>query len=173
MGFFTKRDKNGFDENGIHKDTGTAFNPDGYNRYGRDKEGYYSNGRNSLGFNKDGYNQEKFKVNEFNDDGINQFTGSSYDEEGFDENGIHVQTRQKFNESGINREGDLVRPDLWRPSKNIIVDDDVEELESPMFTEEDIQLVSQQAGVDEEKAKSALEEAKGDLARAILQLTSE
>ena len=43
------------------------------------------------------------------------------------------------------------------------------ELEVP---DEDIQLVSQQAGVDEEKAKSALEEAKGDLARAILLLTT-
>ena len=40
------------------------------------------------------------------------------------------------------------------------------------FSDEDIQLVSQQAGVDEEKAKSALEEAKGDLARAILLLTT-
>ena len=112
-------------------------------------------------------------MNEFNDDGINQFTGSSYDEEGFDENGIHVQTRQKFNESGINREGDLVRPDLWRPSKNIIVDDDVEELESSMFTEEDIQLVSQEAGVNEAKAAIALLESKGNLALAILQLRSE
>ncbi len=46
------------------------------------------------------------------------------------------------------------------------------ELEVPIFSEEDIQLVSQQAGVDEEKAKHALEEAKGDLARAILLLTS-
>jgi len=46
------------------------------------------------------------------------------------------------------------------------------ELEVPIFSEEDIQLVSQQAGVDEEKAKTALEEAKGDLARAILLLTS-
>ena len=46
------------------------------------------------------------------------------------------------------------------------------ELEVPVFSEDDIQLVSQQAGVDEEKAKSALEEAKGDLARAILLLTS-
>ena len=41
-----------------------------------------------------------------------------------------------------------------------------------IFSEEDIQLVSQQAGVDEEKAKNALEEAKGDLARAILLLTT-
>ncbi len=46
------------------------------------------------------------------------------------------------------------------------------ELEVPIFSEEDIQLVSQQAGVDEEKAKNALEEANGDLARAILLLTS-
>ncbi len=46
------------------------------------------------------------------------------------------------------------------------------ELEVPIFSEEDIQLVGQQAGVDEEKAKNALEEAKGDLARAILLLTT-
>ena len=46
------------------------------------------------------------------------------------------------------------------------------ELEVPIFSEEDIQLVSMQAGVDEEKAKVALEEAKGDLAKAILNLTS-
>ena len=46
------------------------------------------------------------------------------------------------------------------------------ELEVPIFSDDDIQLVSQQAGVDEQKAKSALEEAKGDLARAILLLTS-
>ena len=171
MGFFTKRDKNGFDEIGIHKETGTAFNPDGYNRYGCDKDGYYFNGRNSLGFNKDGYNQEKFKVDGFNDEGINQFTGSSYDHEGFDEDGIHVRTRQKFNESGINREGDLVAPDLFQSPENIVADDDVGELESPMFTEEDIQLVSQIAKVNEAKAAIALLESKGDLARAISQLT--
>ena len=46
------------------------------------------------------------------------------------------------------------------------------ELEVPIFSEEDIQLVSQQADVDEEKAKSALEESEGDLARAILLLTT-
>jgi len=46
------------------------------------------------------------------------------------------------------------------------------ELEVPIFSDEDIQLVCQQAGVDEEKAKNALAEANGDLARAILILTS-
>ena len=46
------------------------------------------------------------------------------------------------------------------------------ELEIPVFSDEDIQLVCQQAGVDEEQAKNALTEAKGDLARAILLLTT-
>ncbi len=46
------------------------------------------------------------------------------------------------------------------------------ELEVPVFSDDDIKLVSQQAGVDEVNAKNALEEAKGDLARAILLLTS-
>ncbi len=38
--------------------------------------------------------------------------------------------------------------------------------------EEDILLVAQQAGVSMEKAKAALEDAEGDLARAILILTA-
>ena len=46
------------------------------------------------------------------------------------------------------------------------------ELEIPIFSEEDIELVCQQAGVDEERAKNALAEANGDLARAILMLTT-
>lgn len=50
--------------------------------------------------------------------------------------------------------------------------DDYEEreLEVQIFSDDDIQLVSQQAGVNEEKARSALEECEGDLARAILHL---
>ena len=46
------------------------------------------------------------------------------------------------------------------------------ELEVPIFSDEDIQLVCQQANVDEERAKDALAEAEGDLARAILILTT-
>lgn len=46
------------------------------------------------------------------------------------------------------------------------------ELEVPIFSDEDIQLVCQQAGVTEEKAKNALLDSKGDLAQAILLLTS-
>ena len=46
------------------------------------------------------------------------------------------------------------------------------ELEVQIFTDEDIALVCQQANVDEDKAKNALAEAEGDLARAILLLTT-
>ncbi|MDE1766325.1 MAG: transcription factor [Thaumarchaeota archaeon] len=46
------------------------------------------------------------------------------------------------------------------------------ELEVPVFSQEDITLVAQQAGVFPEEATKALIEAKGDLARAILLLTT-
>ena len=46
------------------------------------------------------------------------------------------------------------------------------ELEVQIFSEEDIQLVCQQANVSAEQAKNALAESKGDLARAILLLTT-
>ena len=41
------------------------------------------------------------------------------------------------------------------------------------ISEEDIKLVMEQAGVDYNTAKKALEEAEGDLAEAILKLTEE
>ena len=40
------------------------------------------------------------------------------------------------------------------------------------FTEEDVQLVAAQAGVSLEEARKALEQTQGDLAQAILLLTS-
>ena len=46
------------------------------------------------------------------------------------------------------------------------------ELETQIFSDDDIQLVSQQAGVNKEQATNALNEANGDLAKAILLLTS-
>ena len=46
------------------------------------------------------------------------------------------------------------------------------ELEVQIFSDDDISLVAQQANVDEEAAKNALAEAEGDLARAILLLTT-
>jgi nascent polypeptide-associated complex subunit alpha len=51
---------------------------------------------------------------------------------------------------------------------------DVEEVEveKKTFSEEDVLLVQQQTGVSKEKALAALEESDGEVARAILKLTS-
>jgi nascent polypeptide-associated complex subunit alpha len=51
---------------------------------------------------------------------------------------------------------------------------DVEEtdVEKEAFSEEDVLLVQQQAGVSRERAVAALEESDGEVARAILKLTS-
>jgi nascent polypeptide-associated complex subunit alpha len=55
-----------------------------------------------------------------------------------------------------------------------VVATDIEEKqrEVPSFKEEDIILVMQQAGVSREKAINALTESKGDMAQAILSLTT-
>jgi len=48
-----------------------------------------------------------------------------------------------------------------------------EEEEKPPFTEEDVALVAEQAGVSLEEARKALEETGGDIAEAILKLQQE
>lgn len=55
-----------------------------------------------------------------------------------------------------------------------VVGENIEEIvrERPKFSEEDVLLVAQQTGVSNEKARVALEESNGDLAQAILKLTS-
>ena len=44
--------------------------------------------------------------------------------------------------------------------------------EKPTFSEEDVLLVAQQAGVSKERASEALAQSGGDIARAILSFTS-
>ncbi len=44
------------------------------------------------------------------------------------------------------------------------------ELEVPIFSDDDIDLICDQTGVDKDRARSALAEADGDLARAIMAL---
>ena len=55
-----------------------------------------------------------------------------------------------------------------------VVGENIEEIvrEKPKFTEEDVLLVAQQTGVSPERARVALEESGGELAQAILELTS-
>ena len=45
--------------------------------------------------------------------------------------------------------------------------------ERVVINDEDVRLVMEQAGVSEEEARRALEEAKGDIAEALLKLTEE
>lgn len=54
----------------------------------------------------------------------------------------------------------------------VAVDIEEKQREVPSFKEEDIILVMQQANVPREKAISALTESKGDMAQAILSLTT-
>jgi nascent polypeptide-associated complex subunit alpha len=54
----------------------------------------------------------------------------------------------------------------------VATDIEEKERETPSLRDEDIVLVTQQANVSREKAIQALMDAKGDLARAILNLTT-
>lgn len=47
---------------------------------------------------------------------------------------------------------------------------DIEEVTPQIYSDDDIKTVAEQAHVSQEKAREALEEAKGDLAQAILKL---
>ncbi|MBC7109831.1 MAG: nascent polypeptide-associated complex protein [Archaeoglobi archaeon] len=55
-------------------------------------------------------------------------------------------------------------------SKSFQITGTVEEVQKLQISEEDIKLVMEQTGADEETARKALEETKGDLAEAILKL---
>ncbi len=56
-------------------------------------------------------------------------------------------------------------------SYQIVGEEEVREVLN--IPEEDIQLVMEQAGVDRETARKALEETKGDIAEAIIRLTED
>ena len=58
MGIFSRRDKYGFDKNGMHKATGTRFNKDGFDKEGYDKEGYDKEGYDKYGYNKNGFDKD-------------------------------------------------------------------------------------------------------------------
>lgn len=90
-----KIDAWGFDEQGIHDDTGTKYDLDGYNKQGYDKQGYDKAGFNAQGWDK------SFK---------NKHTGTLYsttghDVRGFDREGMHRDTKTKYNSAGFDKEG--------------------------------------------------------------------
>ena len=64
--------------------------------------------------------------------------------------------------------GDIDRVILQGPKREIVI----EGAAVTSINMQDVLLVSQQTGVSMERAKAALEDAEGDLARAILMLTT-
>lgn len=126
-------DKDGYDENGfttytqgaIHRDTGTKYNPEGFDKKGYDKEGYDKNGYNSEGYDREGYDRNGFHIyglhketgTSYNPAGYNRYgyNSAGYDKEGydrigfdmggFDRKGIHKETGTRYNPAGYNIEG--------------------------------------------------------------------
>ena len=64
-------------------------------------------------------------------------------------------------------------PMLYIVGEPVEVEEKPEEEAAPKFTEEDVMLVAEQAGVPPEEARKALEETGGDIAAAILKLQGE
>lgn len=96
---------------GIHRSTGTAFDPEGFNRKGYDSEGYNRSGYNRAGYDRSGFNAEGYDGEGYNRKGYNRFgldrqgfdaagwnqkgtlnkhTGKPYDRNGLDLNGVNI-----------------------------------------------------------------------------------
>ncbi len=106
----------------IHRDTGTKYDPDGFDHLGYDKDGYdrdgykavydeSKKGRHSLfgeykgSYDRNGYDKDGFDINRFNREGIHEKTGSRFDENGFDAQGKHESTNDIYDSEGYDRTG--------------------------------------------------------------------
>jgi nascent polypeptide-associated complex subunit alpha len=63
------------------------------------------------------------------------------------------------------------QPEERAPTTSTDVSSEVPTEPKPVFTEEDVQLVASQASVTEDQAREALQQAEGNLAKAIIALT--
>ena len=101
----------------IHEDTGTDYDPEGFNVNGNDKDGYNREGYNFFGYNREGYNKEGFDkkgihkdtLTEYDQDGFNK---EGYDKDGFDKDGFDKDgfdrwgyDRERYDKEGYNRFG--------------------------------------------------------------------
>ena len=81
-------DPNGFDINGLHKDTNDRYNPNGFDRYYTHKD-----------------SNDICDPNGFSIDGFNKYTKTIHDPNGFDINGFHKDTRSKYESNGFDING--------------------------------------------------------------------
>jgi nascent polypeptide-associated complex subunit alpha len=63
------------------------------------------------------------------------------------------------------------QPEERAPTSSTQAESGVPTESTPTFTEEDVQLVASQASVTEDQAREALQQAEGNLAKAIIALT--
>ena len=111
-------DFNGFDEDGIHKDTGKHYDPNGFNSYGihtRTNDKYDHNGFDIKGFHKDTKNL--YDTNGFNINGNHVITNDKYDNNGFNRNGYHKDTNTIYDPNGFDKYGHNVYDNRKKPSK--------------------------------------------------------
>lgn len=73
-----------------HPETGTSYDPDGFNREGYDADGYDADGYNRGGFDRGGFDRDGFDGRGFDADGIHPETQTSRDPSGRDANGRDV-----------------------------------------------------------------------------------
>jgi hypothetical protein len=90
-------DENGFNKDGIHQDTNTAYSPAGYDINGYDINGFNDAGINrntGTAYNSSGYDVNGYKSNGFNAAGIHKNTGTAYDPWGYDSSSLGAKTCQ-------------------------------------------------------------------------------
>ena len=82
----TYEDSEDFDKHGIHKITGTKYDPSGFTRYGKDKEGY----------GRDGWKDQ-----------IHKITGTQYDQDGFKRDGYDTwgYDKEGYGRRGLDKDG--------------------------------------------------------------------
>ena len=109
-------DENGFNtKTGDHKETGTPYNPEGFDKNGYNEKGFDKDGYNRQGFDNEGYGRDGFNASGWNRDEINKNTRTKYDSQGYDINGWNAQgwnrqntnkeTGNQYDKDGYNRNG--------------------------------------------------------------------
>lgn len=89
----------------IHRQTGSQYDPDGYNCLGYDKNGF-----DRIGFNNMGLDARGFNIRGWSEEGIHRVTGTDRDTEGYDYKGLDLDGRSR-RDSGYDEYGFLIHED--------------------------------------------------------------
>ncbi len=105
-------DANGFNDAGIHQETGTRYDPNGYDKDGYNSNGYDKDGYAGNGYDKDGYDKDGYAGNGYDEDGYDKdgYDSNGYDKDGFNAAGFdtearHRETGEIYNPAGYDING--------------------------------------------------------------------